>query len=848
MTIAENSNTSTEPASYDEAESSFGESPDERVRRLIEEELASSRADSNAPDRGTSPRMMFPNLSCYTLTRGQEDAMLEYLKKRVQQVSEEMGRDLVVGNSSWYSPSGVGRGGVNEDRERKFMVKRARFEMEFRDDIDWRAACSPKGSIFSKNNERYPAMSEVVTQRIARAINAFFGSSPWFGAEAQGIADEKLAALVQQHARWKFDRNGIEDAFKDAIKRSEVIGECVVKITSEKRSSYGYRRASVLVGDDGEMLTDPATGTFIEEGSLTPEQLLALGVPAPVFIVKKVGVETVSFSGVRAHPVNFRDFLCPLTAENVQDADIAAHIYDVPLAVLLDGYRRGEAAVMSGTESGAAKDPKPDSAMSNIPADFGDKMRALATVLRGFNALATNSAEAASGELLDAKGGDPDANGTPFGDQTQVVTAVECWVRGDFNGDGVEEQLVVIYDQKSGVPIFYDYAENWTADGLRPFGVVREDPVAGSWCGYGSVERFLATQQLIDLTWNRMSFAQSTSGTFKLLDVSGLLLSDEERRKLEAGEFDLFLNNGKVYMWNSANAVQPMSADSVLVTKPVIAVEQSDLYRQFQGHLQILYNSSGVASANDASAAGLDTVKTATGVRAIDAKGDELTSYNLTWLETSLKECMRKLLKTLYLYMDTAETFYFSDGNLTLSETMTPFFSRNVDFSVSLVMNKARGEQELNQATAAAGILQEYYAQDVATQYITAQIYRKRIGALNMSFQPESLVSPGARENLMRMLAQVQAAQAQGANVPLPKDAEELPELIETLSQQGFDLVTPLLGNAAPAAIASDGGEAGNAGGASVLADPGATQTAANARNAQGAGGTPPSPTPAPRA
>ena len=107
-----------------------------------------------------------------------------------------------------------------------------------------------------------------------------------------------------------------------------------------------------ILGADGDYITendiwipdqatDPTTGQVVQSDVMVLKRDGVTTQPsAMIWQEKLITRRIIHYVGPKANNVNFLDFLCPIDAESVQDADCVVHLYDKPLMELADSWMR----------------------------------------------------------------------------------------------------------------------------------------------------------------------------------------------------------------------------------------------------------------------------------------------------------------------------------------------------------------------------------------------------------------------------------------------------------------------------------------------------------------------------
>lgn len=678
----------------------------------------------------TEPTVPFP--SALVLTGAQEAALVDKALGCIKSMEDELGREYVM-QSDWFARD-VFDPAKHAD---SWMVKRARFEALFANDVSWRPRVY--GGIYNKSNLTVPLSRRIARQMIARAQNYFFATDPWFAAEPEGIEDQALADKIGRYLKWKLAKLGSKRTKERAIRHALVRGECVMKTTYAVRDQLYDAKVMVLadendqpiMADDGDYITEadqfrpqtyfePATGSeqplpggdmVLDRDNTTVQPLV------PNWVEVTMKRRHVLFEGPESVPVYFKDFLCPLTATDVQTAPCIAHLYDKPVIDLVNQFlKRG---LIDGDMSTPERIREQQKAI--------DLIRALASNTSAPKAAVSLAARPNEDEHDDGR--TPNYGDTRESGAEPIAEIAEVYLWFDADGDGVQENIMVLIDRASQRPIFYDHVANLTPDGLRPFDVVRINEVEHRWYGQGVMETFDSSQQIVDLLVNRWNLSQSSAGRVDFwrpdLTLEGL------------NDPNLKMNWGESYTLN-----RDADPDKVLKSVYLNDVKFDRLQSMFEFFMQMAMNESGVQHANDGQAVGLETSKLATGIRNIEKAGQELFAPILSDLEPGLEATLNREMLVLLANLNEKETFKYLNGDRTIVDSINPEDVRDVRLDVSLLLTRYKGEQQFQQMLQAAGVVKEFYGLAPEVQAQTAPFYQGMIKALDTKLPADQIIAP----------------------------------------------------------------------------------------------------------
>ncbi len=665
------------------------------------------------------------------LNREQEKKMIEHAFKRFQTLNNELGRDVTM-TPNWWQNS---RAGVNAALTSQglfpydtFMGKRTRFDATFANDVSWRPYSVGPDSIFYTSNIPVPVVRRVCRQMIARARNAFYGSDPWFSIMPAPVPeydeeqyDAERADRIEKYLRFKLGdtQSDSKSSGTRAIKQAMILGECAMKtsyvvrdqifnVTSEVLHSIEDGQAVPVRGADGNFITDKDQWGSDNLGN----QVLARDkqTPMPVGgIYQKVPLDRrqVLFEGAKSEPIYYKDFLCPITATDVQTADCVIHLHDEPVMAFVDMV----------VKRGMVDDSGPERILA------AQKMVAL------IKSLSNNSPLPKAAEDMQLR---PNEN---FSSAPQAETGgpisefAEFFLWFDANNDGIAENIMLICDRTTKAPIFYDHVANVTTDGLRPIEIVRVNPIEGRWYGVGVMELFESYQTIIDLLVNRWNFSQSRAGRVDFWRATDT--QEGERNP------NLVMNWGGVY--TPKPGVDPEKILHSVVLNDVKFEQLKEMTAYFQ---QLLTAEAGVLNANDAQAAGLDSSDLATGIINIQQSGDELFDPFLQDLKPSLQAILDREVDVTLSNMNPTEVFTYLNGDTMGIDRITPDDVRGLKYKTKITLSAKTDQKKLAALQAATALIEKYYMLSPSVQQKVVTFYREQLRLLDPSADVKRVISP----------------------------------------------------------------------------------------------------------
>ncbi len=668
-----------------------------------------------------APQTPFP--TSLFLSREQEDRMMKFAMDYIEQLELEMGRVVVAGNQN------------SIPNPETHLGKREMFTMRYYNHVQDRALLDP-GGLYGQSNITATLSQRTVMQMVARSNNFFFGTDPWYSANFIGVEDRVKAEKVDRHSKWKFDQTGLRLVHEEANEFAFVRGESVIKSTYLTRDRHFMRKGKALFdGATGAMVTDqkgnpifigakfvpetqqaPVTPEMQQQG--VPPQTVATGkqvlgtdptVYLPKVVVWRDGTYPMRqrlFEGPEAKQVFYKDFLCPLSAPNIQDAELICHLYDMPVMSLVQTFRREDLAAQGAAES------------------FASLQKAVDAIRNAHG----GGVQPTSGALQPRT--DFKEQGNQASPENPYAQIAEVYMTYDANGDGMPEEIMLVIDLRNKFPLFYDYLDNITPKGKRPFSVIRAKAVDGRWYGFGAMEFFQPEQEFIDLLVNRRNFRMSKAGRVTFWNPSVTIEGQSQP--------NLVLNDGKTYRLREGYKAEDALS---YVSLPE---EGADLMEMLNFFNQLMQLKSGVINAGDQKSSSMDTGDTATGIRNVEKSGQEMFAQWLTCLEPGHRDLLLSQITLLYSYLSESELFRFFDSgkNQVGYDSLSPEEVADMEFDVTVLLTRVRAEQVLQMSAEARALLMEFYTNvPPQIQPIVAPFYRDSLKALGYSNANDLIVA-----------------------------------------------------------------------------------------------------------
>lgn len=670
-----------------------------------------------------------PFQTALKLTGEQEKKMLDHAFTRMQSLSNEAGRDQTLQPTWWSNLAPTPNQAIAAQgflQASTFLGKRSRYDATFENDVSWRPWTMGVDNIFMSSNLVVPLSRRICRQMIAKAKANFLGSDPWFSVDptpgTMSQVDDEMAERIQRFTQFKLRESSTKDNHGRAIARALILGECPVKTSYVVRDQIFNTESMVLTdvtgqqvrGADGNAITSDDQWTTGTDDVGNPTNTLARdGVTqhpeSPIWTKMPLNRRQVLFEGAKSEPIYYKDFLCPLTAANVQEADTVIHLYDKNVMEFVDlVVKRG---MVDNTDE--------------------DRIRTAQKMITLVQALSDNDSQPKSAADMAIR---PNENFTPVPstatDETgPVAEFAEFYMWYDANGDGIAENIMLIADRKNRVPIFYDHVANVTTDGLRPIEVIRINPIEGRWYGMGIMELFESYQTVTDLLVNRWNFSQSRSGRVDLWNPTNTQEGDRNP--------NLQMNWGGTYTKKPG-----MKAEDILETVYLNDTKFEALHEMVQFFMQLAMNESGVANANDGRAAGMESQELATGILEVQKSGDELFEPIIFELKGPLERLLNREIDVTLANLNPEEVYTYLDGDTMRLDQITPQDVRGLKYKATITLTTHKNQQTLAACAQATALVEKFYMLPPQVQAKTATFYRDQIRALDPKINVDNVISP----------------------------------------------------------------------------------------------------------
>lgn len=580
--------------------------------------------------------------SYLVLTPEQEEKMIRETIEFIRVTEKELGR-LPEGQTE-----------VNS-----FLWKRKRNMETHKDDLEWRKGTY--GGVFAEGHNFTRGKSKQI-QRImsAKLTEDQVGTSPFFAVMPSRTGDPVQSKNVESFVQDKVEQADIPTLLREVISTALTRDEVIVHLWNEIEVSKFVGPAEVAV----DPLTNEPVRTPIKQLYVYPNDDM---VPNPAaqgeMILKKdpsfvtatqlkyeqfdsLPQEEIVWDGLRGSMLDNRDFICPLNYNSIHEAKFCAWRYDREWAQMREQYRgfdTSEGYFTTHTESAAKSD---------------------------------------------AAGSD----NTNRNDLIAYVHAAEVYIRMDADGDGVEEEIMLVLDMGNDKAIFYDYMRNHM--NKRPFEVVvglRKE--SNTWAGVGVYSETLHANTFIDLTFDRVNKKDSQTGSATFVNSK----STEEW----VAQLPEVIGGPEVYHLKPGfnNTDNPPCFRIQLTEVSEMSMQLSEKSSQ---DLELMFGASTAASA---SANGLDRSETATGNAILEKEGNLIVNEAMRAQGVGIVAILEQCCDIVLEHMDPTELFLTKEAELI---TLNREEIRGIQKDVRLLLTKSRSAEGLATSQQAMNMVLAY--------------------------------------------------------------------------------------------------------------------------------------------
>lgn len=641
------------------------------------------------------------------ISEEQEKKLLKYLLDRVEQLKEDNRERIEHDKVSWKT--------YHNDRSDRVGYD----------------------SIFTHSNLSVPMTSLVVDHFMARAEDEITGTSPYFKFEAQGAGDEETAEAYDKYFNWKLEdmahtRERLEESYLHLFIQRALILKSTYK--EDISTWYDYERNGLFNNERGEFEEIPGEGPIIEgEAQFIPEmnpmtgetELRLANDPSFQMIPgvhefqpfpQGVPTQQVKYKGPRSEVIDSDRFLCPTTAESLEDADILVEMYDKDMRWAQKMFLDREWVNFADYYNLVNKDANPRSPIE-----------------KNENRI----------ENLDFDN-----------EENPSVQILECWVKRDVLGTGDPQEFCVFVDPEAEKILYYEFVAKLTPDNRIPYTAVSIGKERNRWCGRSLPERIRSFQEYVDKQFNSQSYRNELAAN-PIMGVNPQAVEDEPE--------DVELHAGKIFEMKDQYNIDDFIQFAAI---PNVDVRTQDLIDFVFGIVQLWLGVSNMAQGDYQA---LAPANTATGVEATLREASKIGRRWMRRIVRGFEEHLTKLVQVAMATMDEEEVFEYMEGDVRAFGVMTPEAIRNIGINTRVILSQDQGQRAIEKANLALQTQDRYFQSPPEMRPFIRPMLKRILDAMGFERTDELLPQeappdPKTEAEIAKMLGD-NAAQGQ-ANAP----------------------------------------------------------------------------------
>ena len=581
------------------------------------------------------------------ISEEQEKKLLKYLLDRVEQLKEDNRERIEHDKISWKT-----------------------YHNERTDRVGY-------DSIFSQSNLSVPMTSLVVDHFMARAEDEITGTSPYFKFEAQGAADAEMAEAFDKYFNWKLEDKGeTRERLEESYLHLFIQRALILKSTYKEDIStwYDYERNGLFNRERGEFEEIPGEGPIIEgEAQFIPEMNPMTGETElrlandPSFqmipgvhefqpLPQGVPTQQVKYKGPRSEVIDSDRFLCPTTAESLEDADILVELYDKDMRWARKMFLNRDWINFGDYYNLVNKDANPRSPIEKNE----DRI-----------------------ENLDFDN-----------EENPSVQVLECWVKRDVLGTGDPQEFCVFVDPEAKKILYYEFVAKLTPDNRIPYTAVSIGKDRNKWCGKSLPERIRSFQEYVDKQFNSQSYRNELAAN-PIMGVNPQAVEDEPE--------DVELHAGKIFELKDQYGIDDFIQFSAI---PNVDIKTQELIDFVFGIVQLWLGVSNMAQGDYQA---LAPANTATGVEATLREASKIGRRWMRRIVRGFEEHLTKLVQVAMATMDEEEVFEYMEGDVRAFGVMTPEAIRNIGINTKVILSQDQGQRAIEKANLALQTQDRYF-------------------------------------------------------------------------------------------------------------------------------------------
>jgi hypothetical protein len=643
----------------------------------------------------------------FILTEEQEEKLIEYACKRIEQLKEDNKERIEVDRGGWN------------------VYNNQRDDRETHD------------SIYSHSNVPIPLTSLVVDHFLARAEDEITGTSPYFKFVPQGAGDVKSSEIYDKYFSWKLEKQArTRERLEEAYLQMFIQRAAILKVTyDEKKSTWLDHERKALYNNETQEFEQSATVGPLIQGEvsftkdISPEGMATLSVAEdPTFVLNPQvhtfedfpqGVPTteVKYSGPRTLLVDSDRFLAPSDVEHLEEADFVGELYDkdekwLESMFLTRGWIDVETAktkfkkdANKRTETEKNKDSKEDLSFDNL--------------------------------------------------ENPMYQVVECWVKRDVLGIGTPQEFCLFIEPETKTAIYYEYVAKITPDNQIPYTTIAIGRAKNRWWGPSLPEKIHVYQEYVDKQFNSESYRNELAAN-PIIGVNPQALQDEPD--------DIEIHAGKIFELKDQNQLSDFIEFGQI---PAADIKTQELLDFVFGMVQLWLGVSNMAQGDYQA---LAPANTATGVEATLREASKIGRRWMRRIVRGLESHLTKMVKLAMATLDQEEVFEYTEGDVSSFATMSPEMIKNLEVNALVVLSQDQGQRAIEKANLALQTQERYFSYPPEMRPFARPMLKRILDAMGYENSEELLpqeapADPRQEAEMMKLMAD---AQGGGSGGPPP--------------------------------------------------------------------------------
>lgn len=647
------------------------------AQTFLEPDSADNELDPMAPIAPTFKTSL-------QLTPEQLDNLVQRALDRINDLRTEMG--LIARDD----------GGLVEG----WMWQRMKNQLQYDNDWSWRKAIKGifKFSNFSLNlSKRYTRLMA------AKVTDDLVGTDPFFQVMPTEHGEPELAKQGEFFVQEGIAASNVKRNVRGGQKTALIRNECTVKLGWVNNDTH-FRGPGVVAvgpfryeGPKGDILTAPGDPIMTPKGQFIYRNDNVFEDPNTAGLFRLEKEPGVAFkyqlryaffddldqtlrgeNGLTLRECDYRDFLCPLNASSVHEADINVHLFDEQWELLKARYKGFDIsqAFIDNAYTSGEKQPRIE------------------------------------------KAEEPSVSKT-----LKIVHCADVFIRCNPFADGpndlgVESEIWLVLDLNAQKAIWYDYLGNHMKK--RPFEVIPGvEKVQNRWYGVGVFEMLQHKQDYVDTQFNRVNWASMKASSLRFRIKNAVT-------QWKAGQKMVF---GDDTVWD----IEDPRFDAR--NPPFFEVPPREINAEAMKLIELMIQAGstevGIVGPDDAAIAGLDSGQLATGIKSLERTGNLLMKFTEQDHADSIIAILDQCVDIMLEHMDEDELLFKKDTGELLKLNRDEI--RKLKKSCTLLLTRSRSTETIEMARMAVQLVREYY--EVLTpyeQYKVRPLYLSRLKALEV--------------------------------------------------------------------------------------------------------------------